>query len=122
MHRTLATCAIALFAGPLLGCMPGMDDRPRISIEFGMYPEMFEGLDVQIDGRVVGQLKKTGQHTRCSFPADPGLHEIYVDHPEIECVPARAELQGPGHKVRFLLDLEDRAADDGSLGSVIVFR
>ena len=115
-------CLVVVVAAAGAGGCWFPDDSPRISIEFGMYPEMFEGLDVRIDGEVAGKLVKTGQATRVSFPVTPGMHEVTVDHPEIECQPRRVDAQLRGQKVRLMLELEERASTDGSLAQWIVFR
>ena len=102
MSRRLALFLLLASAALLAGCFG--DDRPRISIEFGAMPEVLEGKDVLIDGAVVGKLEKTGQATRISFPVEPGLHDVSLDVPGWQCVPAKVEAQLKGQKVRLMAE------------------
>lgn len=106
MARLAAAAALAAFLVlPCLGC--GADDRPRISIEFGMYPEELTDAQVIVNGRLVGTLERVGQATRTSFPVDPGVHEVAIRHPRLRCVPRRVEAGLPGQKVRLLADIRE---------------
>ena len=97
-----------------------MDDRPRISIEFGMYPEELEDAQVIVNGELVGTLERIGQATRTSFPVEPGIHEVAIRHPRLRCQPAKVEAQLAGQKVRLMADIREQWNPDGSMFPVIV--
>ena len=63
-----------------------------IQIDFGMYPEVFEGAEVEIDGKVVGTLERTGQATRAGFKVEEGKHVVRVLH-EHESAPVAVTLR-----------------------------
>lgn len=79
-----------------------------IQLDFGMYPEIFEGSEVEIDGKVVGQLQRYGQATRSGFEVKKGRHTVRVIHPELDCDPIKVNVEGAGEKARLLLDLQER--------------
>ena len=69
-----------LLAGGRLG--PG--NRGIVQIEFGLYPEKFEGMQVAVDGRPAGVLKSHGATTRSAFAIEKGRHEITLVSPEFD--------------------------------------
>ena len=103
------SAAVLLFAG----CFG--DSRPHVVIEFGMYPDLFEGLDVQIDGKTVGQLKKTGAITRTGWPLDKGEHTIQVLSPKFESQPYKLNAELRMQKIMLILELTDGATADGRM-------
>ena len=110
--RTTVTLALALAVG--LGLLSAcVDDRPRISIEFGAAPELFTGKQVLIDGRVVGRLETTGQVTRISFPVSDGSHEVCVIVPGYACQTRTVEVRGAGMKAHLLLNVLDGTTENG---------
>ena len=78
-----------------------------VQLDFSMYPELFEGAEVEIDGKIVGELKTYGQANRSGFEVSKGEHTIRIVHPEIDCMPAKVVLDKPGQKVRFMLDIQE---------------
>jgi hypothetical protein len=113
----LAVVLLAALAGCLLP-----DDRPRLSIEFGMIEEFATGAEVLVDGKVVGTLDKTGAQTRTSFPLDMGEHEVTLRVPgwETETTKVVAELKG--QKIRLMPEVAESSGADGSMGRRISFR
>jgi len=95
-----------------------LGDRPVIQLDFSMYPEEFEGLPVEIDGKVVGKLQRYGQAMRSGFEVRKGRHTVRVVHPEFDCEPLALELDKPGEKARILIDLTERY-DDGRARTAI---
>ena len=83
-----------------------------IQLDFGMYPELFEGAKVEIDGKIVGELKSYGQANRSGFEVSKGEHTIRIVHPEIDCMPTKVVLDKAGQKARFMLDLQEFYDDD----------
>lgn len=95
----------ALLALPLLAC--GGGPQQYVSIEFGMYPEEFEGETVFIDGEPVGTLDRIGQATRMAFPVEIGEHEVRISHPRLEMQPARVQVRMRGEKVRLMANITE---------------
>ena len=123
LRHLAPSLVLALAATVLLiacGAMP--DDRPRISIEFGMYPDLFGDSLVIIDARPVGRLETTGKATRTSFPVEIGEHEVSIRHSTLRCQRRRVDCAMRGQKVRLLADLQERAMRDGRVETVIVLQ
>ena len=123
--RRLALAAGAAFAAALLAGSAGCllpDDRPRVSIEFGMAPELLEDRPVVIDGEPVGKLERIGRATRVSFPVEKGEHEVAILHPTYRCEPRRVDLAMAGQKVRLMAELQERYDPSGRFETVIVLR
>lgn len=78
--------------------------KSTVMIEFGMYPEDFKGLDVEIDGEVVGQLQMFGAATRTGFAVEDGKHTVRVLHPEFACDPATVTAGTGASQVMLVLD------------------
>jgi hypothetical protein len=79
-----------------------------VQIDFGMYPDLLEGSRVEIDGKIVGELKPYGQNPKSGFEVGKGKHTVRVIHPEFDCEPIEVDLGKPGEKVRLMLDLGER--------------
>ena len=123
MFRRLVAIAALAAALPLAGCnlmLP--DDRPRVSIEFGVAPEILEGREVVVDGRIVGRLERVGQATRNAFPLEEGEHDVWIRHERFASRKARVAATMKGQKVHLLAELADEASPDGSIRTVIVLR
>jgi hypothetical protein len=109
--------ALFLLGGGTLG------GRRVVQIEFGAAPGEFEGLAVEIDGRVVGRLERFGEATRSGFEVARGTHSVCVRHPDIPCEPASVALDRSGEKARLMLDFEERYdAASRSMQQVLVLR
>jgi len=93
-----------------------------IQLDFGLYPEVFEGCQVEIDGKVVGTLERVGQATRNGFKVRRGKHTVRVLHPELESRPAEIALERPGEKARILLDIVSEYDERGGSTSVIALQ
>jgi hypothetical protein len=74
-----------------------------VQLDFSMYPEDFEGLEVEIDGKVVGKLQKYGQRSVSGFEVDEGIHLVRVVSTELDCPPMKVKV-GESEKVRLMLD------------------
>jgi hypothetical protein len=81
-----------------------LGSKSTIMIEFGMYPKEFQGLDVEIDGEVVGQLEMFGAATRTGFAVKDGKHTVRVLHPEFACDPATITSGTGASQVMLILD------------------
>jgi hypothetical protein len=97
---------IVLFFGYLM-CGGSFGGDRIVQLDFSMYPELFEGLEVEIDGQVVGKLESVGQATRSGFKVGKGEHRVRVLHPEYASEPLTVVLEKPGEKARLLLDLAE---------------
>ena len=96
MRRSaLSLLAGLALAAALIGCGKS---QPAIVIDFGVEPEEFVGVDVEIDGKLVGKLKRDGQRPRTEFPVPAGDHAVrvaaqkYSSQPDIFTVPPGQEL------------------------------
>jgi len=95
--------------------------KDSIVIMWGMLDEA-EGAHVFVDGHDVGVLKKFGQNPQTAFKVEQGRHEIKVAVHGFESQPATITLDSPGQSVHLMLDLEERADENGALKSVVVLR
>ena len=87
--------------------------QARILIEFGGDPDNFTGLDVEIDGRVVGRLERIGQATRTAFPVEPGTHQVRVVGPAFDSAPAPIDAPDPGTSTMVLLEYAESPGTSG---------
>ena len=105
--------AIYLLSGRTLG-------QPEVvQLDFGMYPEVFEGAGVEIDGKVVGKLEGTGEIMRAGFKVSRGKHVVRVLHPKYESERMEVDVSKPGQKVRLMLDLREHADASGRMTTAI---
>ena len=108
LHIRFAAIGAGVVVLGLFLLMGGSLGNPEIvQLDFGMYPELLEGCRVEIDGRVVGTLERTGQSTRAGFEVDEGRHVIRVLHPEMGSEEIEVQL-AKGEKARLLLDVVER--------------
>jgi hypothetical protein len=75
-----------------------------VQLDFGMYPEVLEGCPVEIDGKVVGTLARTGGTTRVGFDVDPGRHVVRILHASLGSEHIEVDVAA-GRKARLLLDM-----------------
>ena len=93
-NRILSVLACLLVSGAF-GCAKS---QPAIVVDYGIEPKEFEGRDIELDGKIVGKLKREGQKPRTSFPVEAGDHAIrvagqkYDSSPEVVTVKAGEEL------------------------------
>ncbi len=94
----------------------------RVAIEFGIEPELFEGLEVEIDGEIAGRLESTGRVTRRAFSLELGEHVIRIVHPEMRSEPRRVDLALRNQTLHLLADIEEHASAGGRSEMVLVLR
>jgi hypothetical protein len=87
--------------------------QARILIEFGGDPESFAGLEVEIDGRLAGQLERIGQSTRTAFPVEPGRHQVRVTGPAFDSAPTPIDAPHPGRTTTVLLEYSEVPGSNG---------
>jgi hypothetical protein len=121
VRLALAAAGLVVLAGYLVAG-GGFGPKSTISIEYGMYPREFAGLQVEIDGKVVGTLEGFGNATRTSFQVKDGRHSVRVLHPDLECLPRTVTSGTGGRNVMLVLDYADRTTPDGSLQTVLTFQ
>jgi hypothetical protein len=92
--------------------------KSAILIQFGMYPEVFEGCDVLIDGEVVGTLRRVGANCQNGFSVKDGEHTVEIRHAEIGCRPAKVTTGAGASHVMLIADFTD-VYRDGKSESVI---
>jgi hypothetical protein len=125
-RRSTPTLALALalaLAGlallPLAGCMGGGGGQGKIVI---IYHEEFDGLEVEIDGKVVGKLKKFGENPRTAFLVSKGDHTIRVLHPTLASTPEKVTAVSKAVPVTLLLEVGEGTSADGRFASSLVLR
>jgi len=97
-----------------------LGSKSVILIEFGMYPDEFEGLEVLIDGESAGTLRRFGNAFKTGFEVEDGDHVVEVKHPEIPCRPVKVTSGYGGHRVMLIMDLEVAMAAGGRSEPTIV--
>jgi hypothetical protein len=90
-----------------------------IQLDFSMYPEVLEGCDVEIDGKVVGRLERYGQAMRSGFKVKQGKHVVRVLHDEYESQSIEVDVSKPGEKARLMLDMIERYDEQGTAKTLI---
>lgn len=112
----LAMC-LYLLAGGRLG--PG--NQGVIAIEYGAYPDLFEGLQVAIDGEAAGVLKPLGASTRTGFAVKEGRHLVRVNAEQYGCRGRIVNVES-GHTIMLVLDIGSTATADGAVKPEIYFQ
>lgn len=87
----------------------GPSNAGVIQIEYGVYPEAFQGLQVAIDGQPAGELKPFGAATRTGFEVEEGRHEVRIISSRFTSRPRSVNVES-GHTVMLVLDIGDTAA------------
>jgi hypothetical protein len=95
--------------------------QPVVQIEFGAYPEVFQGMTVEIDGKPTGTLKPLGAAHRTAFTVKPGPHTIRVIHPLYVSIERRVDVRANGGPVVLTLDLQAAVNDRGHSQTAIAF-
>ena len=109
--------AIYLMAGGRFG--PG--NRGTLQIEYGIDPDLFEGMPVVIDGRPAGELKSIGAATRAAFAIEEGPHEVRVLSKDFPCRSRIVHIES-GRNVMLVLDFGGSVSSDGAPRSEIVLQ
>ena len=118
--------AAFLIAGALTAVMffalgGHLGPQPVVQIEFGTYPEVFQGMTVEIDGKPAGTLKPIGAAHRSVFTVKPGHHTIRVVHPLYVSVERSVDVRANGGPVLLILDLQAGVNDRGRSQTAIAF-
>lgn len=108
--------AIVFFA-----CGGRLGPQPVVQIEFGMYPEVFQGMTVEIDGQPVGHLKLLGAAHRNGFIVKEGRHTVRVVHPLYASIVREVNVKADGRPVILILDLQATVNDRGRSETAIAF-
>jgi hypothetical protein len=117
MGAGILTLCVYLAMGGRLG-------PPRhgaITIEYGMYPDEFQGLAVEIDGVVAGTLKPFGSATRTAFEVKPGEHAIRVLHPQLGSQTRTLKVDA-GEGELLILDFRDQVGTPGATTMAVGFQ
>ena len=93
-------------------CGGSWGDEMIVQIDFSMAPEQLEGVDVEIDGEVVGKLESYGQANRTGFEVAKGTHTVCLKHPDFACEPLELTLDKPGQKARLLAEFSSTYDSD----------
>jgi hypothetical protein len=99
----------------MMGGRIGPTGEGVIQVEYGAYPEAFEGLQVAIDGKAAGELKRFGAATRTGFQVREGRHEVRVVSSRFTTRPRLVNVDG-GRTVLLVLDFES-----GPAGKPVVY-
>src|SRR5688572_7164031 len=105
IRATLMLMGVVAFGVYLMAGVPG---RPKsiVQVEFGMYPDVFQGLTVEIDGEPAGTLKPFGAATRTGFEVKEGRHAIKVRHPKFASVARDVDVTANGQPVLLIMDMQ----------------
>lgn len=95
--------------------------KPVVTVEFGMYPDVFQGLTVEIDGQPAGTLKPFGAATRTGFEVKEGRHSIRVVHPKYASVPRQVTVT-PGQPVLLIMDMQSTTDEQGRMGMALAWQ
>ncbi len=112
----IVTTLIYLAMGGRFG--PG--NKGAIQIEYGMYPDEFQGAEVVIDGAVAGMLKPFGSATRTGFEVEQGEHVVTIRHPRFDSRERRVEIK-PGRGVLLILNIGSDLSASGQERPTITF-
>jgi hypothetical protein len=104
----------------LAGCFG--DTRSHVVIEFGAYPDEFIGMDVEVDGKVVGKLKQMGEITRSGFPLDKGQHTVRVVSPRFNSEPRQVNAEFKTQKIMLILEIGESMSASGSAKPTLTLR
>ena len=117
--NVLVALALAGVLPLLAACMPTGGGEAKVVI---LYHDDFDGLPVEIDGRVVGSLKKFGENPRTAFLVSKGDHKIRVVHPTMASETVTVTAVSKVMPVTLLLEVGEAAGASGTLSSVLVLR
>ena len=120
MRRRLGMVAVGIILSGALFFGGGFASKKNsnIQIEFGMDANAFLGLEVEIDGQVAGTLKMFGNATRTGFLVEPGMHEVAVIHPTLDCIIRTVEAN-PGDPVMLILTYHESVNENGEVVTML---
>lgn len=93
-----------------------------IQVQFGMAPEVLEGAEVLIDGRVAGAIERRGARTVNGFRVEPGEHTVEVRRDGYGSLPATVDTRPAGGTALLMVDLVDMADAPGGVQTTFVLR
>jgi hypothetical protein len=96
--------------------------QPVVQIEYGAYPEVFQGMSVEIDGKPSGILQPSGDAHRTGFTVTEGRHTIRVVHPLYVSLERSVDVPAGGKPVRLVLDLQPTFDTRGQMKTAIGFQ
>ena len=94
--------------------------HPALVVDYGNAPEEFEGTDLEIDGKLVGKLKRDGQRPRTSFAVDAGDHAVRVAAQKYDSRPDVFTVK-PGEELVLFAEIRP-AASAGAHPSLVLHR
>ena len=96
--------------------------KGKIVILWGAYTEEFEGLPVEIDGKIAGKLEKYGSNPRTAFPVSKGEHQVRLIHPRLECPPVTVKVGAAGIDSTLMPEIGESVDAKGVSKAIISFR
>lgn len=96
--------------------------RPVVQIEYSTYPEVFQGMAVEIDGKPSGMLGPLGATNRTGFTVTEGRHTIRVVHPLYVSLERTVDVPANGRPVVLILDLQPTVDARGQQKTAIAFQ
>lgn len=96
--------------------------QPVVQIEFGAYPEVFQGMAVEIDGKPAGILRPLGALNRTGFIVKQGHHTIRIVHPLYVSAERTVDVEANGRPVLLILDLQPALNGRGKTQTAIAFQ
>lgn len=108
-RRLLAVLVIALAAGAAERCGPS---HPAIVVDYGSSAAEFENADFEIDGKIVGKLKRDGQKPRTTFPVDAGDHAVRVAAQKYDSQPDVVTVK-PGEELVLFVEIKTASHQGG---------
>jgi hypothetical protein len=111
-----------LLAGMYFAGGGSFGNKPVIQIEFGMWPEEFEGCEVMIDDEVAGTLRRFGNAFRTGFEVKDGKHTVKLVHPELPSEPVTVTSGAGGRTVLLIADVHDVYRDGRSETTIVLSR
>lgn len=123
-HLRIAFLAMGLVASLVFLAATGrIGGTPRgvVVIQFGAYPDEFAGLDVEVDGQVIGRLQYMHGQSRTGFALTEGYHDLRVTGARWQSVPRKVEV-GRDRTVNLVLDTGTTATPDGRYQQTLVLQ
>jgi len=122
VFRLAAVVAGLIGIGGYLAAGGSFGSKTSIVFEFGMYPEEFEGCQVEIDGEVVGTLHRVGNAYRNAFKVEEGPHAVRILHPDFAPREEQVEAGPVPGSTMLILDIVDIVDETGEMRPAIGFQ